>query len=162
MVPTRLSICATAFVLIAAGSAAAEPAYVPSTVNLRDGSGTDKPIMAKIPGGSRVDATNCGDWCEVEWQGKKGFVIANALDRSGKAPVSGPAGKSASDPRTTGSVPRRASRRANVIVEDDDYVPVGPPVVYGGPYYYPYRPYFYGYRPYYYGYRYGYRGYRRW
>jgi uncharacterized protein YraI len=159
MFPTKLPICAAALVLMATGSAFADPAYVPSTVNLRDGAGTGKPILAKIPGGSRLEATNCSDWCEVEWQGKKGFVIANALDRSGKAPVSQPASKSASDPRTTGSVTRRPPRRPKVYVEEDDYVPMGPPVVYGGPYYYPYRPYVYAYRPYYYGYR---RGYRRW
>ena len=152
----RVAIRAAALVLIAAGSAAADPAYVPSTVNLRDGAGTDKPILTKIPGGSRVEATNCGDWCEVEWQGKKGFVIANALDRSGKAAESRPSTKSASAPRTTGSTARRPPRRTDLYMEEDDYVPVGPPVVYGGPYYYPYRPFFY--RPYYYGYR----GYRRW
>jgi len=170
MSPTRFPICAAALVLLTAGPAFADPAYVPSTVNLREAAGTDKPVLAKIPGGSRLEATNCSDWCEVEWQGKKGFVIANALDRGGKAAEPGPASKpaaeprpaskSASEPRTTGSVARRPPpRRPKVYVEDDEYVPMGPPVVYGGPYYYPYRPYVYAYRPYYYGYR---RGYWRW
>ena len=159
MASTRHLICAATLVLMAAGPAFADPAYVPSTVNLREGAGTDKPVLAKIPGGTRLEATNCGDWCEVEWQGKKGFVIANALDRSGKTRVPGPATKSASEPRTTGSVARRPPRRPKVYLEEDDYVPMGPPVVYGGPYYYPYRPYFYAYRPYYNGYR---RGYWRW
>jgi hypothetical protein len=131
------------FVLMAAGSAAAETAYVPSNVNLRGGAGTSNPIVAKIPGGSQVDATNCSDWCEVEWQGKKGFVIANALDRSGKPPVPRKVARRAPPPRAPGG-----------YIVEDDYVPVGPPVIYGGPYYYGYRPY-YGY-----GFRYGY-GYRR-
>jgi uncharacterized protein YraI len=189
MFPIKFPICAVALALLAAGPAFADPAYVPSTVNLREAAGTGKPVLAKIPAGSRLEATNCNDWCEVVWQGKKGFVIANALDRSGKAtepraeskPVTEsraeskpatesrpeskpaaeprPARKSASEPRTTGSVARRAPPRRPKVYVEDDYVPMGPPVVYGGPHYYPYRPYVYAYRPYYYGYR---RGYYRW
>jgi uncharacterized protein YraI len=189
MSPTRLPICAAAFALLASGPAFADPAYVPSTVNLREAAGTNKPVLAKIPAGTRLEATNCNDWCEVEWQGKKGFVIANALDRRGKATESHaeskpatepraeskpvveshpeskpaakprPASKSASEPRTTGSVARRAQPRRPRLYVEDDYVPMGPPVVYGRPYYYPYRPYVYAYRPYYHGYR---RGYYRW
>ena len=71
-------------VLLSVASAAAEPAYVTSAVNLRSGAGTSNEIVAKIPGGSLVDAANCGEWCEVEWQGKKGFAIATSLDRSGR------------------------------------------------------------------------------
>jgi hypothetical protein len=209
MSPTKFPICATALALLATGPAFADPAYVPSAVNLREAAGTGKPVLAKIPAGSRLEATNCNDWCEVEWQGKKGFVIANALDRSGKAtepraeskpatesraeskaaaesraestpaaesapatkpaaePASAdkpaterrPSSKSASEPRTTGSVARRPPPRRPKVYVEDDYVPMGPPVVYGRPYYYPYRPYVYAYRPYYYGYR---RGYWRW
>ena len=155
MTPSRLTICAAALVLLSAASATAEPAYVASTVNLRAAAGTGNEIVAKIPGGSLVDVANCSEWCEVEWQGKKGFAIATALDRSGRVPG-----------------PRAATRRAAPVagavapgayVEDDDYVPVSPPAVYAvpGPYYYGY-----GYRGYYGwrgGYGYGYRrGYRRW
>jgi len=150
MTPPRLTICAATLVLLSAASAAAEPAYVASTVNLRSAAGTGNEIVAKIPAGSLVDATNCSEWCEVEWQGKKGFAIATALDRSGRVPG-----------------PRAAARRAGpapgAVVEDDDYVPVSPPAVYvaPGPYYYGYG-YggYYGWRG---GYGYGYRrGYRRW
>jgi uncharacterized protein YraI len=154
MIPPRLTICAATLVLLSAASAAAEPAYVASTVNLRAAAGTNNEIIAKIPGGSLVDAANCTDWCEVEWQGKKGFAIATALDRSGRVPA-----------------PRATTRRAAPVVgavspgyvEEDDYVPVTPPAVYAvpGPYYgYGYRRY-YGYRG---GYGYGYRRgyYRRW
>jgi hypothetical protein len=133
---------------------------VASTVNLRAGAGTGNEIVAKIPGGSLVDAANCSDWCEVEWQGKKGFAIATALDRSGR--VRGPrtAARPAAPP--PGSAPG-----AEAYVEDD-YVPVAPPAVYAVPAPYYYSSYGYGYRPHYgyrrwrYGYRrgYGYRG--RW
>jgi hypothetical protein len=149
MTATRLATSVTAFLLLAA-SAAAEPAYVGSTVNLRAGAGTSNPIVAKIPGGSLVDASNCSEWCEVDWQGRKGFAIASALDRSGRVPG-----------------PRTAARRSvppPAAYIDDDLVQVDPPLVYGGPYYYGYgyRPYYRGYRSRWgYGYR-GYRGYRRW
>jgi uncharacterized protein YraI len=154
MTPPRLTICAATLVLLSAASATAEPAYVASTVNLRAAVGTGNEIVAKIPAGSLVEAANCSEWCEVEWQGKKGFAIATALDRSGRVPA-----------------PRAATRRAAPVAGavapgayvEDDYVPVSPPVVYAwpSPYYYGY-----GYRGYYGwrgGYGYGYRrGYRRW
>jgi len=146
MIPIRLAIAAAALAVLTGAPAAAEPAYVTSTVNLRAGAGTNTEIVAKIPGGSRIEATNCSEWCEVEWQGKKGYAIATALDRSGRAPP-----------------PRTAARRLppNVptgYVDDDDYVPVGPPVVYApGPYYYG-GPFYWGYGP---RWGYGYRG-RRW
>jgi uncharacterized protein YraI len=111
-----------------------------STVNLRSAAGTTNEIVAKIPGGSLVDATNCSEWCEVEWQGKKGFAIATALDRSGRVP----------SPRA--AAPRGAYPGGYA---EDDYVPMGPPAVYApAPYYYGYGPY---YRPYW-----GYRRWRRW
>ena len=130
---TRLAICAATLVLLSAATAAADPAYVASTVNLRAGAGTANEIIGKIPTGSLVDAANCTDWCEVEWQGKKGFAIATALDRSGRVPAA-----------------RRAVPPPGAAVVEDEYVPIAPPVVYGAP-----VPYYYGY-----GYRRGY--YRRW
>jgi hypothetical protein len=153
MTSSRLTICAATLLLLSAACATAEPAYVASTVNLRSAAGTGNEIVAKIPGGSLVDATNCTDWCEVEWQGKKGFAIATALDRSGRVP----------GPR---AATRRAAPAAGAVVEADDYVPVSPPAVYVAPtpYYYGYGYGGYGYRRYYgyRGYGYGYRrGYRR-
>ncbi len=148
---TRLAASIAAFVLLSAASAAADPAYVASTVNLRAGAATNTEIVAKIPGGSKVEATNCSEWCEVEWQGKKGFAIATALDRSGRPPAARTAARRAP--------PRGMAPPPGAYVEDDedDYVPVGPPVVYApGPYYYG-GP-FYGPR---WGWGYGYRG-RRW
>ena len=78
---------AAIIVLLSAASAAAEPAYVTSAVSLRSGAGTTNEIIAKIPVGSLVEASSCAEWCEVEWQGKKGFAIAASLDRSGRAPA---------------------------------------------------------------------------
>ena len=47
-------------ILLGAGTAAtAKPVYVPSTVNLRAAPGTTSEVVAKIPGGSLIDADNC-------------------------------------------------------------------------------------------------------
>jgi len=97
----------------------AKPAYIPSTVNLRAAPGTKSEIVAKIPGGSLIDAKDCSEgWCEVTWQDKSGFAIQTALDLSGR-------------------VPRHAAGPA--YIEDEEpvyYAP--PPIYYGGPYYRPY------------------------
>lgn len=123
-----------------AAGAAAKPAYVLSTVNLRAAPGTTNEIVAKIPGGSLVDAGDCtGGWCAVTWQDKRGFTIQTSLDLSGRVPQR-----------------RAAMPRGPAVVEE------GGPVYYEEPpaYYYYRGPY---YRPYgYYGYYRPYYGYRRW
>ena len=136
-----LSLCAGALFVVSAASAFASTAYVASTVNLRSGPGTTNEIVAKIPAGSRIDASNCKDgWCEVVWQDKNGFAIQTALDLSGRVPPRGPA----------------AARGYTV---DSEYVPVSPPVVYTPPgYAYGFYPY---YRPYYYRPYGSWRGYYR-
>ena len=142
---TRLTICAAALMALLATSALADPAYVKSTVHLRSGAGTSNESLGKIPAGSLVDASKCAEgWCEIEWQGKKGFSIATAIDLSGRVPIR----------QSAAPGPHRAY---GPIAEDE--VVVGPPVYYRPRYYYPYpyRPYWYGY----YGYR-PYWGYRRW
>lgn len=160
-------LCAGAFALLLAGSAAAAPGTALTTVNLRAEANTTSEILGKIPGGSRIDVAECnGGWCAVSWAGKSGFAIQTALDTTGRA-----------RPR----VVRRAPPRA-YDPDDDEYVPMppgygpppprgyvagppgyvaGPPVVYGpGP-----GPYLYGPGPYWGGYwggpRWGY-GWRRW
>jgi uncharacterized protein YraI len=111
----------------AATGALAKPAYVATTVNLRAAPGTTSEVVAKIPGGSLIDADNCTDgWCAVNWQGKSGFAIATALDMSGR-------------------VPQRSVARGpgpTVYEDEPEYVAEGPAVYYGP------RPYYYGGGPY--------------
>ncbi len=118
-------ILSLAVLLGAATGAAAKPAYVASTVNLRAAPGTTSEIVAKIPGGSLIDADNCTEgWCAVTWQDKSGFAIQSALDMSGRVPQ-----------------PRAA--RPRIYDDGPDYVVEGPPVYYEpGPYYYGYSPYY--------------------
>src|SRR3954466_4728762 len=109
MTTMRLALGAAILALFSV-QAFAGPAYVASTVNLRSAAGTTNEIVTKIPGGSLVDATNCNDgWCEVDWQGQKGFAIQTALDMSGRVPV-----------RRTAAPP--SGYAAGAVA--DDYVPV--------------------------------------
>jgi len=131
---TSILLCFGAL-LFSAVAAAAKPAYVLTTVNLRAGPGATNEVVAKIPGGSLVDAANCTDgWCAVSWHDKNGFAIQSALDLSGRVPRR-PAGPPGPPP--------------GYVVEDEGpvYYEPGPPPP---PYYY--RPY---YRPYW-------RWHRRW
>ena len=140
MTMTRLTGCAVALGLLWAADAAAAPAYVLSTVNMRAGPATTHEIVTKIPAGALVDANNCNaGWCEVVWRDKTGFTVVTALDLSGHVPMVRRAA-----PR---SYPGPGPGRSYVVVDP-------PPVVVGPPVYY-YRPYGY-YGPW------GYRRYYRW
>jgi Bacterial SH3 domain len=111
---------AAAVLTLSAVCASASPGLVNTTVNLRQGPGTSTPVLAKIPGGSTVNVAGCsGEWCQVAFAGKSGYVIAAALGQAGPPPGAPPPG----------------------------YVP--PPVYAGPPYPYGYYgPYYYGYGPY--------------
>jgi hypothetical protein len=99
-------LCFGAVVLMT--GAAAKPAYVASTVNLRAAPGTGSEIVAKIPGGSLVDASACdGGWCEIAWQDKRGFAIRTALDMSGRVPQQ----------RAAAVAPRTAYRQGPDVIE---------------------------------------------
>ena len=68
----KFSLLFFSAVVLMTGVAAAKPAYVASTVNLRAAPGTGSEIVAKIPGGSLVDASACdGGWCEIAWRTRK-------------------------------------------------------------------------------------------
>ena len=120
-----------------ATSALAKPAYVGSTLNLRAAPGTGSEIVAKIPGGSLVDAGGCEEgWCEISWQDKKGFAIQSGLDMTGRVPQQRAAAVAA--PAHRAQAPQ-VVEGPEEIVEGPVYYRAPPPVVYyGGPYYRPY------------------------
>jgi hypothetical protein len=124
------------------------PAVANTNVNLRQGPGTTYTIIATIPAGAPVQIGNCeGQWCQVNWQGQNGYVIATSVGQGGAGPPPGGA-----PPPGPGPVA---------------VYPGAPPPGYYPPGYYPpgyypppppyYGPDYYGYGPYY---RHGY--YHRW
>ena len=113
-----MSFAAALMLTAAAAPAAAKPAYVPSTVNLRSGPGTDNAILGKIPSGSLIEVGECtGGWCAVTWQDKTGYAIQTAIDFSGRVS------------------PRRVVRQRYYVEEPPIYYEVPPPPFYYGPYY---------------------------
>ena len=66
MKPATSLAFAAALMALAAGTAAASPAFVAGDLHLRTAPGTGNPSIAVIPGGSTVDVRNCGGgWCAV-------------------------------------------------------------------------------------------------
>src|SRR6478736_1943831 len=113
-----------------AAPALAKPAYVASTVNLRAAPGTGSEIVAKIPGGSLIDAGGCdGGWCEVAWQDKKGFAIQTALDMSGRVPQQRAAGPAAGPAYRQGPQGEQIVEGPEVV-DGPVYYRAPPPVVY--------------------------------
>lgn len=102
---------AAGLLVLASAAASAAPALVITNLNLRQGPGTDFGIITTIPGGTTVNVITCtGEWCNVTFGGRGGYVLARNLDMGGPAPV--------------GVVP------GPVVVEQP--IVVGPPVYYYG------------------------------
>jgi uncharacterized protein YraI len=109
-------MCAAALVVVSADLAAAAPARVASNTNLREGPGTEHGIVATVPGGNIVNVINCsGEWCNVTWRGRAGYLISRNLAHGTAATV---------------------VRRPVAVVGQPVVVQPAPVVVYGAPYYY--------------------------
>jgi hypothetical protein len=117
---------------LGAAAAVADPAMTISDLNMRVGPGTQYAVVASIPGGASIEASDCdGGWCAAIWQGEQGYVSQRYLDFGGdRQPYGGPP----------------------AFIPDDE---MGPAVVIPAPYYRPgyYGPGYYG--PRYYGPGYG-------
>jgi hypothetical protein len=157
-----------ALLALPAQHAAAAPALATTNVNLRQGPGTTFTVITTIPGGSTVDVAGCsGEWCQVVWQGRNGYVIATSIDQGGPEGPPPPGG----GPPPPGSPPPPGAGPPPGVGPDGPVAayPGGPPPPppgygppppgYGPPVYVAPPPYYYGYGPYYGGYYGGY--YRR-
>ncbi len=162
----QIATCAVALTELSASSAQAAPALATDNVNMRQGPGTNYPVITTIPGGSTVEVSGCqGEWCSVSWHGQSGYAIAARLDQGEGAPppsgAQGPPPASAGPTPSTGAGGPPPGASAGGPYPPPGYPPPGyppPPGYYYAPgyapYYYP-RPYYY--RPYYRPY-----WYRRW
>jgi uncharacterized protein YraI len=79
MLRTRL-LGAAAILALSTGLAAAAPAALERSGNVRAGPGTNYPVIATLPAGSVVDVAGCpGSWCQVETEAGEGFVARSLL-----------------------------------------------------------------------------------
>ena len=77
---TKLMTSAGAL-LLSSGLAAAAPAVVASSVNLRTGPGTQYDVIGAMPSGATVDVLGCGPaWCRVAFNGTLGFASRGYLN----------------------------------------------------------------------------------
>ena len=83
----QIATCAAALMALSAQCAEAAPALATNNVNMRQGPGTNYPVIITIPGGSTVEVSGCqGEWCSVVWRGRPGYAIASSFDQGGGPP----------------------------------------------------------------------------
>ena len=166
----QIATYSAALLALSVHGAAATPALATHDVNMRQGPGTNYPVVTTIPGGSNVEVNNCyGEWCSVTWHGQSGYAVARNLDqgagratrmreqrrpqvraRSAPPPPGGPGG-----PPPPGAA-AQAPYPPGAPPPPPGYPPpppgyYAPPPGYYAPYYYGpygYRRYYYGYGPY--------------
>lgn len=130
---TAYSATLCAVVALSAQAASAAPALAINNVNMRQGPGTNYPIILTIPGGSNVNVGGCnGTWCAVAFGGQSGYAVATSFDMGGGPPSPGP------------DVPIPVAPGAPPPGYGEPPVYVGPPYYGPGPYYGPYRGYYRG------------------
>lgn len=78
----RLLAAVGGLIALAGAASAQTPGYVTTNVNLRAGPDTSYPAVAVLGAGSPLDIFGCLDaytWCDVDWQGYRGWVAAQYL-----------------------------------------------------------------------------------
>src|SRR5271169_1735384 len=86
----QIATCAVALMALSASCAQAAPALATNNVNMRQGPGTNYPVILTIPGGSNVDVAGCqGQWCQVGFGGQMGYAVATSFDMGGGPPPPG-------------------------------------------------------------------------
>jgi hypothetical protein len=141
----QIASSAAALIALSVSCAHAAPALATSNLNMRQGPGTNYPIVTTIPGGSTVEVGGCeGEWCAVAWQGRRGYAVGTSLDQ-GQGPLSGPPVGGAAGgppPGVAGAPPPPPGAPPPGYAGPPPYYPP-PPGYYGyGPYYGPYGPYY--------------------
>lgn len=81
----KTAACAALVLLAAPAAASAQTAFTTNDVNMRAGPGVEYPRVATIPEDESVDIYGClrgFNWCDVGWEGDRGWVNANFLSYS--------------------------------------------------------------------------------
>ena len=77
-----------------------------AAVNLRAGPDNDAGVLTIIPAKAAVTVVDCDQWCQITYQGKKGFIYKSFVAVSQPAkPVAAPA--AAKQPATTQKISSR-------------------------------------------------------
>jgi uncharacterized protein YraI len=81
-------LSAAAFLAVSTALAAAAPATVQKTANVRSGPGTNFPVVASLRSGSVVDVGGCGgSWCRIESAAASGYMARSLLALGGTPPA---------------------------------------------------------------------------
>ena len=76
----RPLVLALAVLVLTTASGWAYPATVTAGVNMRTGPGVGHPVIRVLPRGATVDVRRCrGNWCEVSYGNRRGFVSQRFL-----------------------------------------------------------------------------------
>ncbi|MEX6505822.1 SH3 domain-containing protein [Jiella sp. M17.18] len=68
-----------------AAAAPARTGVITATVHMRKGPDNSSDVVAILPKGGTVAVISCTDWCEVESDGKRGFVFNKFVDERAKS-----------------------------------------------------------------------------
>lgn len=66
--------------------AASSAARVVRAVNLRAGPGNSEAVLAVVPDGASVDVIGCRHWCEVVFDGQRGWLYRSFLESAAASP----------------------------------------------------------------------------
>lgn len=60
-------------------------------VNIRSGASSKSAVIGTIPANTSVDIVKCASWCEIAYDGKRGYVYSGFLGKGAKAKTAAPA-----------------------------------------------------------------------
>lgn len=84
----KRSLLAGVLAVAATVAAEARPVLVTADLNVRVGPGTEHPSVGVIRGGSTAEVGRCfSGWCEIFWNGLRGFSSQAYLDGDGPPPA---------------------------------------------------------------------------
>lgn len=86
VINVKMLMTSAGVLALTTGFAAAAPAIVQSSVNVRSGPGIDYDVIGALPGGATVNVMGCsGAWCQVNFGGTLGFASRGYLGIGGVA-----------------------------------------------------------------------------
>lgn len=92
MLQARNIVFAAALLAISSGAASAREVQIDSNLNLRDGPSLQRRVIVVMPAGATVSVGECrGEWCQVQFRGRRGFASGALLSGGGAYAAAPPA-----------------------------------------------------------------------